>query len=105
MLIPVTKTVTVTTSGTPVPLFSSSDVQKSSIIAVYIQAQSGTILIGDVNVSYTASPKVGLSLASTATIPFEINPAKDAIDLSALYVDASANGTVVNVLYFRKVSH
>lgn len=105
-VVPKLKQVTVTTSGTPVPILTSADttLPQNNIVSCTIQAGTNTIYVGDSTVSATASPTTGIKLVATTNDKLVV-PAdsKNAVDLAKVYIDASVNGSVANVLFFIRV--
>jgi tetrahydromethanopterin S-methyltransferase subunit D len=95
-LVPKLKTVTVTTAGTRVPLFASTDIPGNIVGLVLSAIGSAVIYYGDDTVSSTN----GVKVTATAAIPLRFN---DVIDLKKLYIDAGTNGDKASVLYFEKV--
>lgn len=98
-----TKVVTVTTSGTAVPVLAPGDLQ-DNIISVFIQAQTNVIYVGDNTVSKTGP--VGHKLAAATNDTIKLDSAGShggGYDLAKVYLDASVDGSKANITYFRRV--
>lgn len=90
--------VTVTIAGTRKPLASVRT------MATWVNVQntptnSGNVFLGDVSVA-AATPGVTITPGNAFYCPQENVPT--AYDLANMYVDASVNGTTVDVLYHRR---
>lgn len=93
------KAITVTASGTAVQVDAALKVP--AIIITANPSNSGTIFVGDVNVS--ASDGLGQPLASNES--FVLEPPQqygtdEVVDLSKIYIDATVSGDKVNVAWY-----
>jgi hypothetical protein len=90
--------ITVTTAGTRKPLATV----RTPATWVNVQntpTNSGSVFLGDVNVA-AATPGVTITPGSAFFCPQETVPTP--YDLANMYVDASVNGTTVDILYHRR---
>ncbi len=97
--------VTITTSGTPVPL-ASSRTPCGWVAVTALSANSGTnIYLGGVNPASKAGTlvsgtgKVGIVIAKGVTYTFNGQSATTYIDLQDIWVDADTSGDKVSVTY------
>ena len=88
-------TATVTTSGTAVRL-STSNIQTPSF-AVQLTTGTATVCVGGSNVS--AASGIGTCVTGTGQNIYFAPSGTRVYDLSAYWVDASANSTIVEVTY------
>lgn len=92
---PHSATKTVTTAGTAVPLFSSSTLAASFTVQA-MASNTGTICLGDSAV--LAASKNGTCLTPGQAAPLYAITGQS-YDLSQWYIDASANGQAVGIIY------
>lgn len=93
--------VTVTTSGTAVPL-SATDIDK--VVMIYIScpaANTGNIMVGDSTVE-AASGLSGMEI-SKGQVPLVIGSPNHYVDLKNIYVDALNSGDKCKVSYLQVV--
>lgn len=98
LIIKATDNATVTTGGTAVSLAATSVVAQSCIIQA-LDDNSGAIYVGDADV--LASTKRGIKLAAGATLTLTANDGT--LDLSTVFIDATANGDAVSLIYQQRV--
>lgn len=95
------KVVTVATHGTAVPILGATD-QQSNIVGCLVQAQTGTIYVGDSTV--LNSTPVGHKLVAATNDSLSLTTDyHNVIDLAKVYLDADADGRKANVTYWIRV--
>ena len=96
------KVVTVTTSGTPVQVFTSAVANPGSVVGVMFQPHTVTsaLYVGTSAVTSSAYALKLTAATQMVALPTNGNP----IDLQSIYIDAATNGDKIAVLYLEKVS-
>lgn len=92
---------TVTTAGTRVQV-SASNIAASTVIFSVPAANTGSIFVGDSNVSSTRGIEVPKGTTISITADMFGKPSGSDLLLSDLYVDAATNGDDVNVSYLAR---
>jgi len=94
-VVPKFKLVTITTAGTQLPILASSATQ-GNVIGATIQAHTGTIYVGDLDVDSNSGIK--LTVGQSFVIPNDGH----LLDLKQIYIDSASNGDKAIVVYFEK---